>query len=97
MTMRRLAAMAALVLLVAACSGGSEGTGGELEGTRWVLRSYAENGSQVLLEGDAYADASFTSDRVTGFAGCSTFDAVTRQHRPDAVRVAGADDVPVVR
>ncbi len=78
MTMRRLVAMAALALLVAACSGGSEGTGGQLEGTRWVLRSYAQDGSQALLEGDAYADATFTSGRVNGFAGCSTYDAVAR-------------------
>ena len=76
--MRRLAALIGLVLVVAACSGGSEGTGGQLEGTRWVLRSYAEDGNQVLLEGEAYADATFFSSRVSGFAGCSTFDAVTR-------------------
>ncbi len=76
--MRRLAALIGLVLVVAACSGGSEGTGGQLEGTRWVLRSYAVDGNQVLLEGEAYADATFFSSRVSGFAGCSTFDAVTR-------------------
>jgi heat shock protein HslJ len=76
--MRRLAALVALMLVVAACSGGTEGTGGQLEGTRWVLRSYAENGSQVLLEGDAYADATFTGGRVSGFGGCSTYDALAR-------------------
>ncbi len=78
MTMRRIAALAVLMLVVAACSGGTEGTGGQLEGTRWVLRSFDEGGSQVLLDGEAYADAQFTAGRVTGFAGCSTFDAVYR-------------------
>ena len=78
MILRRLAALAALLLVVAACSGGKEGTGGQLDGTRWVLRSYAQDGAQVLLEGDAYADAQFTAGRVSGFAGCSSYDAVAR-------------------
>jgi len=78
MTRRRLAALAVLALIVAACSGGSEGTGGELQGTRWVLRSYDSAGSQVLLDGDSYADLEFTAGRARGFAGCTSFDTVYR-------------------
>ena len=36
---RRLAALAAIALLFAACSAGP-GKGGELQGTQWVLQSY---------------------------------------------------------
>lgn len=78
MRFQRLAALVALALVVAACGSASEGVGGQLEGTRWVLRSLDQDGAQVLVQGDAYADATFDRARVSGFGGCSTYDAVTQ-------------------
>jgi len=75
---RRLVAWLVLVLVVlAACSEGSA-KGGQIEGTRWVLRSFDEAGTQTLVQGAAYADARFSSGRVRGFAGCGTYDALAR-------------------
>ena len=84
MIIRRLAALVALTLLVGACSTGgaadqsTDGSGGELQATRWVLTSYASAGALVIVPDDQFADAEFTSQRVTGFAGCNTYDAVYR-------------------
>jgi len=75
MITRRIAALAALALLVAACSAGP-GTGGELQGTTWVLRSYEQNGSLTILPETLYADVDFEVNRVSGFSGCNQFDAL---------------------
>jgi heat shock protein HslJ len=77
MVLRRIAAVLALGVLVAACSAGP-GTGGQLEGTDWVLRSYQQDGALVVVPETQYADAEFRSQRVSGFAGCNTFDALYR-------------------
>lgn len=77
MVLRRIAAILALGILVAACSAGP-GTGGQLEGTDWVLRSLAQDGELVVVPEDQYADAEFRGHRVSGFSGCNTFDALYR-------------------
>jgi heat shock protein HslJ len=78
MTVRRLATLLALALLISACSPGP-GTGGQLEGTDWVLRSYAaEDGTLTLVTETQFADARFTANRVSGFAGCNRFDSLYR-------------------
>ena len=78
MTHRRLGALAALVLVVvAACSPGP-GSGGILEGTKWVLNAVAVGGVLTVVPETEYADAEFTSRQVSGFAGCNTFDASYR-------------------
>lgn len=83
MKTRQFAALAAVVLLVAACSSAgaadktADGSGGELQATRWVLTAYASDGL-VTVPDDLYADADFRSGRVTGFAGCNDFNAVYR-------------------
>jgi len=81
----RFAALCAVALLVAACSsaGGAadetaDGSGGEIQATQWVLRSYTSDGALVLVAADQYADADFTAQRVKGFAGCNDYDAVYR-------------------
>ena len=56
----------------------SDGQGGEIQGTSWVLRSYAVDGVLTTVPDDLYADADFRSLRVTGFAGCNEYDAVYR-------------------
>jgi heat shock protein HslJ len=74
---RRLAALAALALLIAACSAGP-GNGGPLEGSDWVLRSYDVDGTLTIVPDNLYADAEFASNRVRGFAGCNDFEALYR-------------------
>ena len=78
MRIRSIAVLAGLVALVAACSAGP-GTGGELQGTKWILRSYDVAGTLTLVPDNEYADASFDSNRVSGFGGCNTFDARYRE------------------
>lgn len=77
MMLRRIGAVLALVVLVAACSAGP-GTGGQLEGTDWVLRSLVQDGELVVVPEDQYADAQFRGHRVSGFSGCNTYDALYR-------------------
>ena len=74
MRIRSIAALVGLVALVAACSAGP-GTGGELQGTKWILRSYDNAGTLTLVPDNEYADIEFDSNRATGFSGCNTFNA----------------------
>ncbi|MGZ3586328.1 MAG: META domain-containing protein [Candidatus Limnocylindrales bacterium] len=74
---RRIAALAALALLAAGCASGP-GSGGELQSTTWVLRSYDQNGSLTIDPETLYADADFEANRVSGFSGCNQFDALYR-------------------
>jgi heat shock protein HslJ len=83
--LRRFTALAAIVLLAAACTPGGgttdpteDGSGGELQATRWVLSSYASEGALVIVPADQYADADFRAQRVKGFGGCNDYDAVYR-------------------
>ncbi len=77
MIVRRLAALVAFALAVAACSAGP-GTGGQLEGTDWILRSYQQDGSLAVVPEAQFANARFTAHRVSGFSGCNDFDALYR-------------------
>ncbi len=77
MMTRRIATLVAVGLLVAACSAGP-GSGGQLEGTTWVLRSYQQNAGLTILPENLYADADFDAFRVTGFGGCNQYDALYR-------------------
>jgi heat shock protein HslJ len=78
MTHRRIPALLLIVtLLLAACSSGP-GTGGQLEGTEWILRSYAQEGELVLVPETQYADAKFSGHRVAGLSGCNQYDALFR-------------------
>ena len=77
MKIQRIAAILALGVLVAACSSGP-GTGGRLEGTDWVLRSFQQDGALAVVPEDQYADAAFSGHRVSGFSGCNTYDALYR-------------------
>ena len=74
MMVRRLAVLLVFALLIVACSAGP-GAGGRLDGTDWVLRSYAVDGVLTPVPETEFADASFSSERVSGFAGCNDFDA----------------------
>jgi heat shock protein HslJ len=74
---RRAAWLLGLALVVAACSAGP-GTGGQLEGVEWILRSYAQDGALVVMPETQYADAEFDRHRVTGQSGCNQYDALYR-------------------
>jgi heat shock protein HslJ len=84
MNVRRCLALLAIVVSVAACSASAaadetaDGSGGELQATTWILRSYNTAGALTLVPDDQFADAEFMSQRVRGFAGCNDFDAVYR-------------------
>ena len=77
MPKRALAALFAVAVILTACSSG-EGAGGQLEGTHWVLQSYDVDGTLTIVPETLYADAKFGTNRVSGFAGCNSFDAVYR-------------------
>ncbi len=77
MRLVRLAVLLALALGLVACSSG-DGSGGELDGTTWVLRSYANGGTLEIVPDGLYADARFRGARVDGFAGCNDYGALAR-------------------
>jgi heat shock protein HslJ len=77
MRIRRLAVLLVLALGVVACSPGG-GSGGELEATTWVLRSYANGGTLEIVPEALYADAHFSGARVDGFAGCNDYNGLAR-------------------
>jgi heat shock protein HslJ len=69
--------VAAVVFLLAACSA-EPGSGGFVEGTEWILRSYADGDSLVIVPETEYADAEFDRHQVTGLSGCNDYDAFYR-------------------
>ena len=77
MKTRLIAILVVVAALVASCSSG-EGTGGQLDGTRWILRSYLVDSTLTLVPETEYADAEFDAQRVSGFGGCNRFDALYR-------------------
>lgn len=77
MRTRSIATLLAITALIAACSAGP-GSGGTLEGTKWILRSYEQAGQLVLVPETEYADAEFNSTRIRGFSGCNDYDALFR-------------------
>jgi heat shock protein HslJ len=74
---KSILALVAAAALLAGCAGG-DGSGGELAGTDWVLRSYEQDGALTLVPETLYADAEFENFRVRGFSGCSDYDALYR-------------------
>ena len=54
------------------------GSGGTLEGTHWILRSYALDGALVAVADTEFADAEFLGHQVNGTSGCNTFTALYR-------------------
>jgi heat shock protein HslJ len=72
---RRIAAAAVVALLLAGCAGGTP-SGGQFEGTQWVLSSYLENGSLAIVPETIFADATFESSFVSGQSGCNSYRAL---------------------
>jgi heat shock protein HslJ len=75
MRSRTAVAAALLGLVVAACSSGP-GSGGPLEASEWVLRSYETGGALTIVPEFIYADAEFDSHQVTGQSGCNSYRAL---------------------
>ena len=63
MRTRLIWAIAVLGLVVVACSPG-DASGGPLDGTDWVLRSYELDGTLTIVPDNLYADAEFAAQRV---------------------------------
>ena len=78
MANRWLAAVAAAVVLVGACSPEGPGAGGQLEGTKWVLDAYNDAGTLTIVPETIYADADFTAHRIQGFSGCNQYSGLYR-------------------
>ncbi len=80
MRLRPIALFLIASAFLGACSsaGSGSGSGGTLEGTTWVLRSYEQAGELVLVPEAEYADAEFRASRVGGFGGCNDFTAAYR-------------------
>jgi heat shock protein HslJ len=76
--MRRALLTLALVpaLLIAGCNmlGGAAGTGGPIEGTRWLLTSYRADGASVAVPAGAVVDATFAGGIVSGSTGCNSYN-----------------------
>ncbi len=64
--------LAALVLVAAGCSA-SGGTGGTLEGTTWLLKSYDNGSAMVDVPQGVYPDAVFASGKVSGVLVCNSY------------------------
>ena len=71
---RGLAVAAVLVLggLLGACNS-SNGQGGDIEGTHWLLRSYISSGTKVDVPDAVFADVAFDRVTVSGFNACNDF------------------------
>ena len=72
---RRAVTAALLGVLLASCANVS-GSGGQIEGTQWVLSSYAQGGTLTIVPETIFADATFEGSIVGGQAGCNTFRAL---------------------
>ena len=66
-----------ITFLLASCTGGP-GSGGIIEGTEWILRSYAQGEELVIVPETQYADAEFDRSRVTGLGGCNNYNGLYR-------------------
>lgn len=72
MRARALAAFAIVALVAAGCSA-SGGTGGTLEGTTWLMKSYDNGTSMVNVPEGVYPDAVFAAGKVSGILACNSY------------------------
>jgi heat shock protein HslJ len=71
-------AIASAALIVAGCNMlgiGGGGTGGAIEGVRWLLTDYRVDGTATPVPAGVTADASFAGGTVSGSGGCNSFTA----------------------
>jgi heat shock protein HslJ len=73
MRVRALASTLAVLALVAAGCSASGGSGGTLEGTTWLMKSYDNGSSMVDVPQGVYPDAVFASGKVSGVLVCNSY------------------------
>ena len=74
--MRRLIiglAVAAMAISAVACST-TGGTGGTIDGTSWVLKTYDVSGTATQAPSGTRVDAKFASGNISGSAGCNVYN-----------------------
>lgn len=71
------AAVSVLIVVSVAFTGcGSKGgTGGQIEGVTWALKSYESGGTMIDVPQDLQIDALFKNATVSGFSGVNTYNA----------------------
>ena len=69
---RLLVATMTTALLVGACAAAG-GSGGTIEGIRWIATSVAVDGTLEAIPAGVTADATFAKGTVAGFSGCNTY------------------------
>jgi len=65
-------AVGALAFTLAACST-TGGTGGTLDGTNWVLKTYDVSGTATPVPAGVKVDAHFAGGKIAGFSGCNVY------------------------
>lgn len=70
----------AAAMLVGACSSAG-GSGGTIEGVRWIATSISTGGSLQALTDGVNVDATFTAGTVSGFSGCNSYSAQAKTDR----------------
>ncbi len=64
-----------LAVLLVGCGGSQAGSGGELEGVNWVLKSYTSQGTVRMIDPEIRIDALFEGGKVSGSSGINTYTA----------------------
>jgi len=80
--MRRLLVTELTAAMLASACGAAGGSGGTIEGIRWVIASVAADGSLQAVPEGVTADATFAAGKVAGFAGCNSFSGPSRIDGP---------------
>jgi heat shock protein HslJ len=66
--------VAAVAVSAAACSA-SGGTGGTIDGTSWVLKTYDVSGTATPVPAGMRVDARFADNQISGSSGCNVYHA----------------------
>ena len=65
-------AVGALALTLSACSTAG-GTGGTIDGTNWILKTYDVSGTATPVPSGVKVDAHFAKGQIAGFSGCNVY------------------------
>jgi heat shock protein HslJ len=65
-------AIGAVALSLAACTA-TGGTGGTIDGTNWILKTYDVSGTATPVPAGVKVDAHFAGGNIAGFSGCNVY------------------------